>query len=65
MLCLLEGENKAGLTGCAFFISQAFIGHTVKTSGMDIRNHQKRGQRAELRFMINAIELAPVHRHSG
>jgi hypothetical protein len=29
----------------------------VKTSGMDIRNHKKRGQWAELRFMTKAIEL--------
>jgi PD-(D/E)XK endonuclease len=29
----------------------------VKTSGMDIRNHKKRGQWAELRFMAKAIEL--------
>jgi hypothetical protein len=27
------------------------------TSGMDIRNHKKRGQWAELRFMAKAIEL--------
>jgi hypothetical protein len=29
----------------------------VKTSGMDIRNHKKRGQWAELRFMAKASEL--------
>jgi hypothetical protein len=29
----------------------------VKTSGMDIRNHKKRGQWAELRFMAKATEL--------
>jgi hypothetical protein len=29
----------------------------VKTSGMDIRNHKKRGQWAELRFMAKAAEL--------
>jgi len=29
----------------------------VKTSGMDIRNHEKRGQWAELRFMAKATEL--------
>ena len=29
----------------------------MKTSGMDIRNHKKRGQWAELRFMAKAIEL--------
>jgi hypothetical protein len=28
----------------------------VKTSGMDIRSHKKRGQWAELRFMTKAIE---------
>jgi hypothetical protein len=29
----------------------------MKTSGMDIRNHKKRGQWAELRFMTKATEL--------
>ena len=29
----------------------------MKTSGMDIRNHKKRGQWAELRFMAKAAEL--------
>ncbi len=29
----------------------------MKTSGMDIRNHKKRGQWAELRFMAKATEL--------
>ena len=29
----------------------------MKTSGMDIRNHKKRGQWAELRFMAKASEL--------
>ncbi len=48
---------KAEPTGCAFSIWDTWIGDTVKTSGMDIRNHKKRGHWAELRFMTKATEL--------
>ena len=45
---------------CARHISRHIFsntGDTVKTSGMDIRNHKKRGHWAELRFMAKAAEL--------
>ena len=43
--------------GTYFRDKYSHTGDTVKTSGMDIRDHKKRGQWAELRFMAKATEF--------
>src|SRR5579859_7785776 len=55
MLAYILGSIKAQPTGRAFSIW--ITKDPVKTSGMDIRNHKKRGQWAELRFMAKATEF--------
>src|SRR5579872_804943 len=65
MLCYkLKLKGRRGPAAAPFLLCDTYLarqfshtGDSVKTSGMDIRNHKKRGQWAELRFMAKATEL--------